>query len=340
MRQTTGSVSQHGTVTADKPLLRVKGLTKEFPVRVGLMGRAAVSAVDGVSFDVDEGTTVGIVGESGCGKSTAARLVLGLLQPDSGEIIFDGRDIAGVQGHARKSVARQMQMVFQDPYSALNPRSTIGESITFPMRVHGVNQKQARERSAELLAQVGLAKAHSSYYPHQMSGGQRQRANIARALALNPKLVIADEAVSALDKSIQAQVLNLLSDLQDSLGLTYLFISHDLNVVQYMATRVIVMYLGQVVEDCESRELYSRPLHPYTKALLASIPDLNGGGQSEPGHEIEGEIPSALNPPSGCRFRTRCPIAEARCAETRPRLREVAPGHFVACHLVAGETAA
>ncbi|HLF76880.1 MAG TPA: ABC transporter ATP-binding protein [Dehalococcoidia bacterium] len=324
---------------AERPLLKIERLRKEFPVRTGLLGRAAVSAVDDISFEVREGTTVGIVGESGCGKSTTARLVLGLIEPDGGEIIFGGRNIAGLRGPARKSVAREMQMVFQDPYSALNPRSTIGESIAFPMRIHGVNRKESRERAADLLAKVGLAKAHSSYYPHQMSGGQRQRVNIARAVALNPKLVIADEAVSALDKSVQAQVLNLLSDLQESLGLTYLFISHDLNVVQYMATRVIVMYLGQVVEDCESRELYSHPLHPYTQALLASVPDVDPDLQ-EPGQELEGEIPSPLNPPSGCRFRTRCPIAEARCAESRPQLREVASGHYVACHLVAGTTAA
>jgi oligopeptide/dipeptide ABC transporter ATP-binding protein len=228
-----------------------------------------------------------------------------------------------------------MQMVFQDPYSALNPRSPVGESIAFPMRVHGISRREARQRTAELLTRVGLSPAHASYYPHQMSGGQRQRVNIARALALSPKLVIADEAVSALDKSVQAQVLNLLTDLQESLGLAYLFISHDLNVVQYMASRVVVMYLGQVVEDCASTELYTHPLHPYTQALLRAIPSINPGPTAlSPADEAEGEIPSPLNPPSGCRFRTRCPLAVARCAEARPELKDAGGGHFVACHLV------
>ena len=254
-------------------------------------------------------------------------------------MIFERRNLGNLQGAARKDVTRQMQMVFQDPYSALNPRCTVGDSIAFPMRVHGFSRSDARDRAAELLTQVGLAKAHASYYPHQMSGGQRQRVNVARALSLSPKLVIADEAVSALDKSVQAQVLNLLSDLQQSLQLTYLFISHDLNVVQYMADRIIVMYLGQVVEDCESSELYARPLHPYTQALLASIPDVDPDKQVDE-RELEGEIPSPLNPPSGCRFRTRCPIAVAECAESRPVLKNAAEGHKVACHLVAEMAAA
>ena len=323
----------------ERPLLKVFRLSKEFPVRMGITKRAAVSAVDDVSFDVMKGSTVGIVGESGCGKSTVARLVLGLLSPDHGDVIFEGHNITNLIGHERKTFTREMQMIFQDPYSALNPRSTIGESIAFPMKIHGVGRKEAQERSAELLTKVGLSKAHASYYPHQMSGGQRQRVNIARALALNPKLVIADEAVSALDKSVQAQVLNLLLDLQESLGLTYLFISHDLNVVQYISSRVIVMYLGQVVEDCESSELYARPLHPYPQALLASIPDVDPD-QAETSVALEGEIPSPLNPPSGCRFRTRCPIAEARCAESRPVLKSAGEGHMVACHLVPGVEAA
>jgi len=319
----------------ERPLLKVFRLSKEFPVRMGLTRRASVSAVDDVSFDVTKGSTVGIVGESGCGKSTVARLVLGLLNADHGDVIFEGRNITNLIGHERKAVTREMQMIFQDPYSALNPRSTIGESIAFPMKIHGVGRRDAQERAAELLTKVGLSKAHASYYPHQMSGGQRQRVNIARALALNPKLVVADEAVSALDKSVQAQVLNLMLDLQESLGLTYLFISHDLNVVEYISSRVIVMYLGQVVEDCESSELYARPLHPYTQALLASIPDVDPDTH-ETSVALEGEIPSPLNPPSGCRFRTRCPIAEARCAESRPPLKSAGEGHMVACHLVAG----
>ena len=331
--QVTEVISHPLTDAEDRPLLEVRNLSKEFPVRKGLLKRVAVSAVDDISFEVRKGTTVGIVGESGCGKSTTARLVLGLIEPGSGDVIFEGRKITGLRGAARKSVAREMQMVFQDPYSALNPRGTIGDSVAFPMRVHGVPRQESRERTEDLLAKVGLSKAHASYYPHQLSGGQRQRVNIARALALRPKLVIADEAVSALDKSVQAQVLNLLTDLQESMRLTYLFISHDLNVVQYVADRVVVMYLGQVVEDCKSRELYAHPMHPYTQALLASIPDVDPDhGVSD--RQLEGEIPSPLNPPSGCRFRTRCPIAEARCAESRPPLREIGAGHLVACHLV------
>lgn len=336
---TAEAVIEPAQALSGKPLLEVVRLRKQFPVKAGMFKKAAVSAVDDISFEVGRGTTVGIVGESGCGKSTTARLILGLIEPDGGDVIFERRNLGNLQGAARKDVTRQMQMIFQDPYSALNPRCTVGDSIAFPMRVHGFSRSDARDRAAELLTQVGLARAHASYYPHQMSGGQRQRVNVARALSLNPKLVIADEAVSALDKSVQAQVLNLLSDLQQSLQLTYLFISHDLNVVQYMADRIIVMYLGQVVEDCESSELYARPLHPYTQALLASIPDVDPDVQVDE-RELEGEIPSPLNPPSGCRFRTRCPIAEAQCAESRPVLRDAAPGHKVACHLVAEMPAA
>ncbi|MGE0134944.1 MAG: ABC transporter ATP-binding protein [Dehalococcoidia bacterium] len=312
-------------------LLRVAGLSKDFPVRLGVRARGVLSAVDNVSFAVRAGTTVGIVGESGCGKSTTARLILGLIEPDRGSIEFEGVDIRTLDRVQRRAVKRNMQMVFQDPYSALNPRMSVGASIAFPMAVHGMPRKEQRERTAMLLQQVGLHPNHASYYPHQMSGGQRQRVNIARALALEPRLVIADEAVSALDKSVQAQVLNVLTDLQERLGLTYLFISHDLNVVQYVADRVIVMYLGQVVEDCPSDELYARPLHPYTQALLASIPDIDPDRPAPAG--LEGDIPSPLNPPSGCRFRTRCPAAMAVCGEERPELLEAEPGHLVACHL-------
>jgi oligopeptide/dipeptide ABC transporter ATP-binding protein len=318
-------------VAQSNVLLRVENLTKGFPVRLGFRKTGYVSAADGVSFEVTTGTTVGIVGESGCGKSTAARLVLGLIEPDAGTVSFEGVDVSTLSGTRRRALRREMQMVFQDPYSALNPRMSVGESIAFPMRVHGTSKGDARERTALLLRQVGLHPNHASYYPHQLSGGQRQRVNIARALALEPRLVIADEAVSALDKSVQAQVLNLLTDLQEELGLTYMFISHDLNVVQYMADRVVVMYLGQVVEECASDELYQRPLHPYTQALLGSVADIDPDQAS--GARLEGEIPSPLDPPSGCRFRTRCPAVMPICAEQRPTVREPSPGHFVACHL-------
>jgi peptide/nickel transport system ATP-binding protein len=317
-------------LTGSPVLLSVDRLHKRFSVRIGLYSKAYVSAVDNVSFTVEAGTTLGIVGESGCGKSTTARLVLGLLAPDAGTVMFEGLDVQTLTGQRQKTLRRNMQMVFQDPYSALNPRMSIGESITFPLRVHGYSKSEQRERMGRLLDQVGLHPNHASYYPHQMSGGQRQRVNIARALALEPRLVIADEAVSALDKSVQAQVLNLLTDLQERLKLTYIFISHDLNVVQYMSDRVLVMYLGQVVEHCTPEALYAEPLHPYTKVLLASIPDVNP--DQPPAAVLEGEVPSPLSPPSGCRFRTRCPAAMPICAAERPQMMQKRPGHFVACH--------
>ena len=315
-----------------EPLLSVTDLRKEFPVRLGFRRTGAVSAVDNVAFDVAAGETLGIVGESGCGKSTTARLVLSLIKPDSGKIVFDGHDLTAVHGRERKNVKRGMQMVFQDPLGSVNPRMSIGENIGFPLKVHGFSAAQIRERTAQLLEQVGLHPHHASYFPHQLSGGQLQRVNTARALALEPKLIICDEPVSALDKSIQAQVLNLLLDLQAQLGLTYVFISHDLNVVEYVSDRVVVMYLGQVVEECSSDELYRNPLHPYTRVLLSSIPQVNPGlrQSAEP---LGGEIPSALNPPTGCRFRTRCPFAMPICATQRPEVRHPADGHAVACHL-------
>jgi peptide/nickel transport system ATP-binding protein/oligopeptide transport system ATP-binding protein len=319
-------------VPGNRLLLSVQNLKKDFRVRTGLGRSAALSAVDAVSFEVEAGSTVGIVGESGCGKSTTARLILGLIPPDEGYLAFDGHNLRHLRGPQKKAVRREMQMVFQNPYSALNPRQSIGESIGFPMKVDGMARGRRRDRTAELLVKVGLRHNHASYYPHQLSGGQRQRVNIARALALNPRLVICDEAVSALDKSVQAQVLNLLTDLQAEFGLTYLFISHDLNVVQYMASRVLVMYLGQVVEECGSDELYARPLHPYTQALLAAVPDVVPGSLAEHA-AMPGEIPSPLNPPSGCRFRTRCPFAMEQCKQERPTMRQVEGGHFVACHL-------
>lgn len=319
-------------------LLEAREIKKAFPVKLGMGRKGVVSAVDNVSFKVSPGETLGIVGESGCGKSTTARLLLGLLPLDGGEVGFEGQNTATFDRLTRKKLRRQMQMVFQDPYSSLNPRMSIKENISFSMKVHGVSRAEQAERTATLLEQVGLHRNHASYFPHQMSGGQRQRVNIARALALHPKLVICDEAVSALDKSIQAQVLNLLKDLQQELDLTYLFISHDLNVVEYMSDRVVVMYLGQVVETCSSEELYKNPLHPYTRALLSAIPKLDPDSTTI-SLPISGEIPSPLNPPSGCRFRTRCPMAMEICATERPLLQDVESGHQAACYLYSTDSA-
>jgi oligopeptide/dipeptide ABC transporter ATP-binding protein len=323
----------------DMPLLEVRNVSKRFPVKLSMFKTAYVSAVDDISFTVARGTTLGIVGESGCGKSTTARLILGLAAVDSGDVLFEGRSILYLSHAGTPSISgrrvrlrRNLQMVFQDPYSSLNPRASIGEIIAFPMRVQGYKRDEIRERTAMLLHRVGLHPTHASYYPHQLSGGQRQRVNIARALSVAPKLVICDEAVSALDKSVQAQVLNLLQDLQEQFGLTYIFISHDLNVVEYMSDSVAVMYLGQIVENCASEVLYQRPLHPYTKALLAAIPSVDPEHRLQP-DEFEGEIPSPIDPPSGCRFRPRCPYAMDVCAQKRPPLIEAEPGHRVACHL-------
>ncbi|MER3420330.1 MAG: oligopeptide ABC transporter ATP-binding protein OppF [Chloroflexota bacterium] len=318
------------------PLLEVRNLSKQFPIRLRSGKKGFVSAVDRVSFAVAPGTTMGIVGESGCGKSTLARLIVGLFQADTGEIEFERRQVDWSNRLARKHFRRHMQMIFQDPYSSLNPRNSVGEIIAFPMQVHGWPKAEIRERTAALLEQVGLHRNHASYYPHQLSGGQRQRVNIARALALHPKLVICDEAVSALDKSVQAQVLNLLKDLQQEHKLTYLFISHDLNVVEYMSDHVAVMYLGHIVEVAGADQLYRRPLHPYTQALLASIPKLDPDERLD-GPLLAGELPSPFNPPSGCRFRTRCPQAMDICAVVRPAPREVEPSHHVACHLYGDE---
>jgi oligopeptide/dipeptide ABC transporter ATP-binding protein len=313
-------------------MLEVRELTKAFPVSTGFRKKSYLSAVDGVSFSVETGTTMGIVGESGCGKSTLARLILGLVQADSGEIRMEQQVVDWGNRTGRKRLRRNMQMVFQNPYSSLNPRSSIGEIVSFPMRAHGASGVEIIERTAMLLEQVGLHANHASYYPHQLSGGQRQRVNIARALALNPKLVICDEAVAALDKSVQAQVLNLLQDLQAAHGLTYVFISHDLNVVEYMSDRVSVMYLGHVVETADADDLYRRPLHPYSQALLAASPRLDPD-QRVDDETVDSELPSPLNPPTGCRFRTRCPYAMDICSQVRPPLRQLDSGHQVACHL-------
>jgi peptide/nickel transport system ATP-binding protein len=333
---------------AAQPLLHVSGLTKHFPVRGDLFSaRKTVRAVDDVSFSIAKGETVGIVGESGCGKSTLARLLMHLIPKDAGEMMFDGDPIGVWRGLPLRELRRNMQMVFQDSYSSLNPRMTMVDSISYAPRMHGTPRNEATERAEHLLEQVGLnPRTYARRYPHELSGGQRQRANIARALALEPRLVILDEAVSALDKSIEAQVLNLLADLKEKFNLTYLFISHDLNVVEYVADRVLVMYLGRIVETGPVEKIYRAPRHPYTRALFASKPTLDPDRRTTE-MPLTGDPPNPINPPSGCRFRTRCAFAQAICADATPVLS--APfgmpptdglEHLVACHLPEAQLAA
>ena len=317
-----------------QPLLEVRHMSKHFPVRGGFIGRAGVvRAVDDVSFSVAKGEVLGIVGESGCGKSTTARLVIGLIEPDVGSIVLDGEKLGG--DLTLRELRRRVQMVFQDSYASLNPRLTIEQSIAFGPMVHGVSEREARARAHDLLRKVGLDPANfADRYPHELSGGQRQRINIARALALSPRLVLLDEAVSALDKSVEAQVLNLLIDLKDELGLTYVFISHDLNVVRFISDRVIVMYLGEVVESGPVEALWSDARHPYTRALLSAMPSLDPDNRTKEA-PIAGDPPNPINPPSGCRFHTRCQFAEAVCSATSPKL--FATGndrHTASCHMV------
>jgi peptide/nickel transport system ATP-binding protein len=318
-----------------QPLLTVDGLVKHFPIKGGLFGRvtAKVQAVDGVSFAVKKGETLGIVGESGCGKSTTARLLMGLIHADSGAMTFDGEAFSQDRASLRQ-LRRRMQMVFQDSYASLNPRLTIEDSIAFGPTMHGQSKAEAQAAAHELLGRVGLNPAQfARRYPHELSGGQRQRVNIARALALGPRLVILDEAVSALDKSVEAQVLNLLLDLKAEFGLTYLFISHDLNVVRFISDRVMVMYLGKVVEIGPVDALYDDPRHPYTRALLSAMPSMDPGNRTtEP--PIAGDPPNPINPPAGCRFHTRCPFAEPVCGATVPVLADPqGADHGVACHM-------
>jgi len=316
------------------PLVEVRDLVKHFPVTGGVLLRevAKVHAVDDVSLVIKPGETLGLVGESGCGKSTLGRLILRLDEPTSGQVLFEGEDILAYDAERLRKLREEMQIIFQDPFSSLNPRKSVAHIVGEPLLVHGVKNRTEREnRVEELLEVVGLGREHMRRYPHQFSGGQRQRIGVARALALNPKLIICDEAVSALDVSIQAQVINLLQDLQSEFGLTYLFISHDLSVVEHISDRVAVMYLGKVVELADSITIYSNPLHPYTQALLgaAPIPDPYRGIS----HTIlKGDVPSPINPPSGCRFHTRCPYAEQICTDHEPELRELAKGHTAACH--------
>ncbi len=319
------------------PLLQVRDLVKRFPVRSGLLRRTTgqVHAVDGVSFDLLEGQTLGVVGESGCGKSTMGRCILRLIEPTAGQVVFDGQDVTAADRSSLRALARQMQIIFQDPFASLNPRMTVGAIIGEGLVIHGLarNRTEVADRVAELLTMVGLSKDQMRRYPHEFSGGQRQRIGIARALAVQPRLIVCDEAVSALDVSIQAQVINLLQDLQEQLGLTYVFIAHDLSVVEHASNRVAVMYLGRIVEMADARDLYAQPRHPYTESLLSAVP-VPDPTVKRRRIVLQGDVPSPISPPSGCHFHTRCPIAQkGLCDRERPQLKDVGAGHTVACHL-------
>jgi oligopeptide transport system ATP-binding protein len=338
-------------------ILIVKDLVKHYPIRKGVVPKTIgyVRAVDGISFSIPRGKTLGLVGESGCGKTTTGRTILRLIEPTLGQVIFDGHDVFALGEREMRSLRREMQIIFQDPYGSLNPRMTVGAMLEEPILVHGLDsedefevstnegkdssgsratitppRRRARRQVAELLNLVGLSPEHASRYPHEFSGGQRQRIGIARALALKPKLIVCDEAVSALDVSIQAQILNLLRDLQQRFGLTYLFIAHDLGVVKHISDRVAVMYLGEIVEEADTEEMFANPLHPYTQALLSAIP-VPVPREKRRRVRLEGDVPTPIKPPEGCRFHTRCPIAIDQCKLEKPPLAEISPGHLVAC---------
>jgi oligopeptide transport system ATP-binding protein len=325
-------------MSKEENLLTVEDLVMYFPIRRGVFQSVVghVHAVDGISFEIKRGETLGLVGESGCGKSTTGRAILQLYKPTGGKVIFQGQNLVNLRGQKLRQMRRQMQMIFQDPYASLNPRMTVEQIIGEPLIIHNILKgSDVRTRVEELLKLVRLNPAYTDRYPHEFSGGQRQRIGVARALALQPDLIICDEPISALDVSVQAQVVNLLEDLQAEMNLTYLFIAHDLSMVRHISDRVAVMYLGVMAELADREELYSNPLHPYTIALLSAVPIPSPIIEAKRKRIIlKGDVPSPVNPPSGCRFHTRCPLAEAICTEKRPEWREVSPNHFVACHLV------
>jgi len=332
---TAEGASPSGAGRSNTPVLEVENLKKHFPIRKGLFSRKIgnVYAVDGISFSINEGETLGLVGESGCGKSTVGRTVLRLIEPTAGAIRLSGADVTTLDKQAMRPFRREMQIIFQDPFSSLNPRMSAGDIVGELLQVHNIaTGKEKDDRVAALFERVGLRKSQMGAFPHEFSGGQRQRIGIARALALNPKLIIGDEPVSALDVSIQAQVINLLMDLQDEFKLSYLFIAHDLAVVEHISDRIAVMYLGKIVEYADKKTLFTDPKHPYTEALLSAVPIPNPRVKREK-LILQGDVPSPIKPPPGCHFHTRCPYAEERCRVEEPKLKQIAPGHTVSCHL-------